>query len=61
MGQTWKWYALLLPYFHWVELSHMTAINDKGGWKIKPTCVSGKKKNLVLENTSIVCHTYISK
>lgn len=51
MGQTWKWYALLLPYFHWVELSHMTAINDKGGWKIKPTYVSGKKKNLVLENT----------
>lgn len=35
MGQVTKWLASLWLPFHWLDLSHMTIPNHKGGWEIQ--------------------------
>lgn len=34
MGQATKWLTTLWLPFHWLDLSHMTIPNHKGGWEI---------------------------
>lgn len=46
-GQSWKWHITLLPTFHSLELSHVTALNCKSSWEIKELLPSEEGVGLV--------------